>query len=97
MIKYTIPFVISLLSGCVSFEEEPNTECVYILDRIINIQEIRDASRKDFDITLQYKRNGKVSDAAWHNEYHRWISQENKLATSANHLYEKARTNSCFD
>ena len=96
MIKYTLPILISFLAGCVSQEEEPSQECLYIVDRIINIQNIREVARKDFDITVRYKKDGKVSDAAWHHEYHRWMSQENKLASSANDLYEKARVNSCF-
>jgi hypothetical protein len=96
MFKYIIPLTISLFAGCVSNEPEENTECLYIFDRIINIQDIREASRKDFDITVQYKKKGKVSDVVWHREYHRWTDQESVLATSANTLYEQARANSCF-
>jgi len=94
--EFIILLTISLFAGCVSYEPEENTECLYIFDRIINIQDVREASRKDFDITVQYKKQGKVSDAVWHQEYHRWTEQENKLATSANTLYEQARANSCF-
>jgi len=102
MLKYTLSALLCLLAACFSAEREyvqsaeENPKCVYIVQRIVNIQDIRDAARKDFDITVQYKKKGKVSDAVWHNEYHRWISQENKLATSANNLYEEARTNACF-
>jgi hypothetical protein len=102
MFKYTLPALLCLLVSCYSTEPvlvqnpEENPKCVYIVQRIMNIQNIRDAARKDFDITVQYKKKGKVSEAVWHHEYHRWISQENKLATSANNLYEEARTNACF-
>ncbi len=97
MLKYIIPLV--FIVGCTRAEEvEPKiNECAYILTRIVNIQEIREASRKDFHITVEDKRGGKVSNAVWHKERDRWLAQENKLATTANHLYTEARAKACFD
>lgn len=96
MIKYIIPLV--FLLGCTK-EETPDyhTECAYILTRIVNIQNIRDVSRKDFHLTVNDKRAGKVSDGVWTHERDRWLSQENRLATTVNDLYVEAHTKGCFD
>jgi len=62
MIKYIIPLV--FLLGCTKAEAPtPHTECAYILTRIVNIQNIRDVSRKDFHLTVNDKRAGKVFEA----------------------------------
>jgi len=96
MIKYIIPLV--FLLGCTKTEiPTPRNECTYILTRIVNIQNIRDVSRKDFHLTVNDKRAGKVSDGVWTRERDRWLSQENKLATTVNDLYAEAHTGGCFD
>jgi hypothetical protein len=67
-----------------------------VLERILSIQDIRDAARKDFGITIRYYKAGKVSDAVWKAEQVRWHEHENALATDANNLYESARANDCL-
>ena len=97
MIKYIIPLI--FIIGCTSAERiEPKiAECSYILTRIVNIQQIREVSRKDFHITMEGKKAGKVSDSTWSRERDRWLSQENKLATTVSNLYNEAYAKTCFE
>ena len=96
MSKY-LPFLILLLScNQQESQEELEARCSPILERILSIQDIRDAAVKDFGITIRYYKAGKVSDGVWKDEQTRWHEHEHMLATSANHLYESARVNGCL-
>ncbi len=99
MIKATLLILLLMIAGCSSNEvEKPviTDECAYIVERILNIQRVREVARKDFSITVGFKKEDKVSDPVWESEYSRWIDRENMLATSAANLYEQARTHKCF-
>jgi ribosomal protein S15P/S13E len=101
MYKYI--FSLIFIIGCTSQSESeevaqhPNEDaCMYLFARIINVQEHREVARKDFHITLMDKQRGKVSDRLWKKESNQWLANENRLATTANHLYEEAREHACF-
>lgn len=94
--KYFI--FIPLLLSCNQQEtqEELESRCAPVLERILDVQSIREASRKSFGITISYYKAGKVSDSVWKAEQLRWHEDEHELATAANHLYESARTSGCL-
>ena len=96
MYKYIL--IAAFCAGCITSESEKLFEdkCIAVFTDIFRVQEIREVSRKDFDITLNYRKAGKVSDSVYDSEFNRWIEKENELATISNGLYEKARTEGCF-
>jgi hypothetical protein len=67
-----------------------------VLENILNVQNIRDVAGKDFSLTVQDYKRGKVSQSVWEAERDRWHEQENHLATTANYLYENARKDGCL-
>jgi|TARA_Y100000310_G_scaffold303611_1_gene342116 hypothetical protein len=96
MLKYIPLFFICLSCNQQETQAQLEAKCAPALERILNIQDIREAARKDFGITIRYYKAGKVSDTVWKEEQIRWQEYENNLATSANYLYESARVNDCL-
>jgi len=96
MLKYIPLFIFCV--GCSSQEtqEEFEARCTPVIEKIINIQNIRNASTRDFGLTVYDYRRNKVSQPVWERERDRWQKQENLLATSVNHLYESARISGCL-
>ena len=96
MFRY-IPLLFLCL-GCSSQETQEQFEarCTPVLEDILNVQNLRDVSGKDFGLTVQDYRRGKVSQPVWERERDRWHKQEDFLATSANYLYETARKDGCL-
>jgi hypothetical protein len=96
MLKYISLFFLCLSCNQQETQEEIEVRCAPALERILSIQDIREAARKDFGITISYYKKGKVSEDVWKEEHIRWREHENMLATSANYLYESARINDCL-
>jgi len=96
MLKYVPLFFLCLSCNQQETQEPLEIRCAPVLERILSIQDIRDAARKDFGITIRYYKAGKVSDAVWRDEQVRWHEHENALATDVNNLYESARANDCL-
>ena len=96
MLKYIPLFFICLSCNQQETQEQLEARCTPVLERILSIQDIRDAAQKDFGITIRYYKAGKVSDGVWKDEQTRWHEHEHMLATSANNLYESARISGCL-
>jgi len=94
--------VLLLIVGCSPMQSEEDAyealvrKCTPILEEILVIQDIRGAAQRDFGITIEYYKKGKVSQEVWKEEWKRWHADENSLATSANYLYEDARKHGCI-
>jgi len=86
-------------SGDVSNDEalaQPHEECAMLIERVANIQRIREAARKDFEITMDDTREGSISKAAWHHEYYRFSSREVQLSKAVEQLSKEMASKDCI-
>ena len=74
--------------GCTNPEQAKREKCEPILQEILSKQKIREVARKDFQITINWYTQGKMSEEAWILERNNWLDRENELLQEVNKLYE---------
>lgn len=92
-----IPFVLmtTVTTGC--FSKSKEEMCTPLLQRILDVQQIRKVVREDFHITMKDYKEGRLSAQAWEESKKGWFEKENKMAAEADKLYGHAYDTGCLD
>ena len=97
MVQIVLASELLLLSSCSKPEEDKEAECTPILQEILEKQKIREIARKDFEITIDYYTQGKISMHRWEEEKNNWLSLENELLREVNKLYDHSYRIKCLN
>ena len=98
MIIFTL---VSLLGGCTQGDIEvvekvaESTTCDLIIENMTNTQQIRDAMKRDFEITREFYETKRVSSDIWQAETNQWLMREEELAVEMDSLFEEASDMGC--
>ena len=72
-------------------------ECYDLFEQIIRIQDTRRVSSQAMEESTLAFREGRMTEAEHSRKSHKWLMEENMLATHVARLYETARGKRCFD
>ncbi len=89
--------LLTFFSCSSSTEKENKEKCEPILQKIINKQKLREVARKDFQITINWYTQGKISEDQWVLERDLWLNKENQLLKEVNKLYETSYKIKCLE
>jgi|LWDU01.1.fsa_nt_gi ribulose bisphosphate carboxylase small subunit len=99
MIIFTLASL--FLIGCTQGDEEvvetslTLSTCDIIVDNMTTTQQIRDAMKKDFEITREFYETKSVSKTTWETETSRWLMREEELSIEMDSLFEEASKMGC--
>lgn len=71
-------------------------ECARMFREIIEVQDTREQNRVEFEKTRHAFNDGLVAREIFSVASNGWLSEENRLATSAANLYSTGRSKGCF-
>ena len=103
MRKLLLAIPVVLLFGCsnkharVCHNPTYLEECYDLFEQIIRIQDTRKVSSLAMEESTLAFREGRMTEAEHSRKSHKWLMEENMLATHVARLYETARGKRCFD
>ena len=72
-------------------------ECYDLFEQIIRIQDARKSASREMEESTAAFREGAITEGDHSRKSHKWLVEENMLATHVASLYETARGKRCFD